>query len=128
MSHITPCAQPDSDPNDWYIGRDGKQYPDDELVTEQDVVDQLNEVDPDGTRSLAELEEVCLRLEAEAKKQALIRRRKARDRCHTECYFRTNCLDLAMKNEERHGTWGGYYEEELREIRSEIAHRKKRGR
>lgn len=92
MTYQTPCQNPDNDPNDWFIGRDGKQYPDDPFDTEEQS-------------------------EAAAKREALIRRRRARAACY-ECYFRMQCLDIALEDHESHGTWGGYYEEELRQIRN----------
>lgn len=84
-NHIVPCERPENDPEDWFIERDGKQYPDDEMPVPN----------------------------------ALKRRRHAKDACHTECYFRLQCLDLALQNPTpaTYGTWGGYYPEELREIR-----------
>lgn len=127
MNENKPCANPENDPDDWYISRDGRQYPDDELVTEAQVMAHLNEVDPHGTRSTAEIESVWDSLEAVAVKDALRRRRHAKDKCHTECYFRLQCLDKALEDvtPATHGTWGGHYEEELREIRREVARRKR---
>jgi hypothetical protein len=86
--YITPCADPANDPDDWFIERDGRQYPDESLDLDE-------------------------------QKAALVRRRHARDKCHVECYFRTQCLTIALtKPEPPHGTWGGYYPEELRQVRS----------
>ena len=130
MSYSPPCSSPDADPNDWFITREGKQYSDDELTTRHDVllgaVNALgyvagDEIDQEAWNDLAE------RLELDAKKDALKRRRQAKDRCF-ECYLRTNCLDSALQENTpaTHGTWGGYYEEELRAIRVEIARRKQR--
>lgn len=110
-----PCHESDS-PDDWFIRKDGRQYSDDELVTDDDVAAHLNAVDPDGTRSASEIERVRNRLEAEAKIAALARRRHAKEDCHTSCRVRLECLDLALQNGEVHGTWGGYYEEELYQI------------
>jgi len=128
MTYQTPCSDPQNDPSDWFISRDGKQYPDDELL-DQDAVDaalasvELTAVD-DGfveavDRSLEQAEE-------RAKRDALKRRRKAKESCHNECYFRLQCLDIAIRTEQTHGTWGGYTEEELRELRREIARRRRR--
>ena len=119
-----PCRE-SGRPDDWYIGRDGKQYTDDEFVTEDQVVAYLDDVDPDGTRSVEALDATARKLEAEAKKAALVRRRKAREACHTSCLFRTRCLGEALDRGEEYGTWGGYYEEEIRELRREIARRRR---
>lgn len=130
MTYQTPCSSPANDPNDWFISRDGRQYPDDTFLTDAEV------------RSIAAsvlviegetVEGHCDRVEAalaaaigERKRLALIGRRQAKDKCHNECYFRTACLGRALDEGQDHGTWGGYYEEELREVRKEIARRKKR--
>lgn len=130
MTYIQPCADPANDPNDWFISRDGKQYTDDELVTRHDVllgaVNTLgyvagDEIDQDAWDELAD------KLETEAKREALKRRRQAKDKCF-ECYLRTNCLDMALSTESpaTYGIWGGYFEEELRELRREISRRKQR--
>lgn len=125
MTNQMPCRQPENDPDDWFISKDGKQYADDPLITEDEVMAHLAQVDPDGTRSLEEIERVWDRLEGDAKRKALQRRRHAREKCH-QCPVRTHCLGLALESEMTHGTWGGYYEEELREIRKEIARRKRK--
>lgn len=124
MTVKTPCRDPENNPDDWFIGRDGKQYPDDELVTEEDLAAHLAEVDPHGTRSTEEVARIFERLKSDARRDALQRRRHAREACHEDCYFRTNCLDLAMRNVMEHGTWGGYFEEDLRGLRLEIARRR----
>jgi hypothetical protein len=125
MTYQTPCRAENRD--DWFISKDGKQYQDDELVSDQDVADHLNKVDPHGTRSEAEFVHVLGNLEAQALKDALRRRRHAKDACHTDCYFRLQCLGMALEDPAQagHGTWGGYYEEELRELRKETARRKR---
>ena len=119
-----PCQE--GDPDDWFIGRDGKQYPDDELVTSEEIEAHLAEVDPEGALTAEERDRVVDRLEADAKTAALRRRRHAKEACLT-CPLRLRCLSLALEAPvQPHGTWGGYYEEEIREIRREIARRKRR--
>ena len=83
-------------PDDWFIGKDGLQYADDPELSR----DELTE--------------------------ALRRRRHAREACRMDCPVRVACLDRAMTNNEQYGTWGGYYEEEIKEIRAEIMRRKLR--
>ena len=113
-----PCKESGS-PDDWFIARDGKQYPDEEFIHIGDV-----EI-PDWDSIPAEqIDEIVEDLEKAAKQKALIRRRKARDACHQECLFRTRCLDLAITLDVAHGTWGGYYEEEIRVLQSEIKRRR----
>lgn len=113
--YLVPCERPENDPQDWFIEKDGKQYPFDDLITDDDVADYLERVDPPVDQvSIKDIREI---LEAEAVKDALVRRRHAKDKCHVECYFRLQCLEMALDQHERYGTWGGYYAEELRAIR-----------
>lgn len=88
----------ESSPDDWFIEKDGRQYADDSITEEE-------------------------------QKAALRRRRHAKDACFTECYFRTQCLSLAIvDNPPTHGIYGGYYPEELREIRRLRDERQRRRR
>lgn len=120
-----PCRE--GDPDDWFISKDGKQYPSDELVTSDEALAHLEEEHP-GWRnsSVEEIEKIVDRLEADAKTASLRRRRHAKEDCQG-CLFRTRCLQMALEGDFQHGTWGGYYEEEIREIRRELA-RRRRGR
>lgn len=122
MTHEVPCRRPENNPDDWFIAKDGKQYPDEDLVPDDAMVAHLNDIDPDGALSEFEIERVRNRLLSDAKRDAIARRRHAREKCHSECYFRTQCLDLGLTEEV--GTWGGYYEEDLRELRRERSRRK----
>lgn len=92
MTNSTPCQ---SNPDDFFIMRDGRQYPDDAMTEDE-------------------------------QREALQRRRRAKDSCFTECPVRTQCLDLALRDQPSHGTWGGYTEEELRKLYNEIARRQGR--
>ena len=129
MSAHRPCSNPENDPNAWFISRDGKQYPDDDFLTEAEISGLTKSVLPiDGETAEEHRDRVDAALvvaAGERRRLALIERRHARDKCHTECYFRTQCLGRALDEGQDHGTWGGYYEEELREVRKEIARRKK---
>lgn len=113
------CSATDVDPDDWFIERDGKQYPDDVLVTEVEVAEALMAF-PIGE----EVDEAQLRadLEAAALKRQLQRRRHAKDACY-QCPLRLQCLQYALEHNIQHGTWGGYYQEELRKIRKLIQER-----
>lgn len=123
MTYQTPCQTSD-DPDAWFIGRDGKQYPDDDLIGENELDGLKRSILPieDETEEQHRdrVDSAIATLEGERRRQALIRRRRARDACY-ECYFRLQCLDLALDNNEGHGTWGGYTEEQLRQIRKEQA-------
>lgn len=113
---VTPCQDPANDPEDWFLEKDGKQYRDDPLLTEDEVQEIYAKLDG---ASAGVVDEAIHDAEAEAKRQALIRRRQARDKCHTECYLRTQCLGLALEDSTiEHGTWGGYYADEIIQIRT----------
>lgn len=119
MTSAPPCGQPDADPDDWFIGRDGKQYVDDELVdmaTLNEAADKIEGFDKDD---LDEWEKLHARLEADAKRAALARRRRARQTCHTDCSIRLQCLSVGLDPTLLdYGIFGGYYPEERREIDS----------
>ena len=120
-----PCRE--GDPDDWYIGRDGKQYPDEDLLDDdarREILEEANRRDLSGEERVTFIEKAEDRAEADAKRAALQRRRHAKEACH-DCLFRTRCLQQAIDNDETHGTWGGYYEEEIREIRREISKRRR---
>lgn len=120
MTAKTPC---ESSPDDWFIERDGKQYRDDILVDFNDV--DLVELDLQGPGAAQEFID---RAEAEARKQALIRRRKAREACHNDCPVRLQCLDAGLAkyddDGELHGIWGGYFAEDV--IRIGLARQRRR--
>lgn len=123
-----PCQRPENDPDDWFIGRDGKQYSDDDFLTEDEIRGISKAVLPiDGETSEQHRDRVDLAIstaEAGRKRAALQRRRHAREKCH-DCYFRTNCLQRAIDEDQQHGTWGGYFEEQIRELRKKIAQRRR---
>ena len=127
MTVNIPCESSET-PDDWFISRDGKQYPSDELVSEEDFKAAVAEAEKDGYVMIGPARERLRdRLEAEARREALARRRHAKEECHENCYFRTQCLDLALQEPTPalHGTWGGYYEEELDQIRRERNRRRR---
>lgn len=127
MTHTTPCQQPTSNPDDWFIGKDGRQFSDIDENEPGEI--QLNTAMEDAHLDLEDLDAVEVmfkRLTASNTRDALARRRHAKEACHTSCYFRNDCLRQALDEGHVAGTWGGYYEEELREIRREIARRKSR--
>ena len=120
MTFVPPCRRPENNPEDWFIGRDGKQYSDDELIgveARARAAGKALEAAPDGltvTQYLAIANKAIHAAEAEAKRLSLVRRRKARQACHVDCILRLHCLDAGL--EVPYGTWGGYFEEERAEI------------
>lgn len=129
MTYQTPCSSPENDPNDWFISKDGKQYVDDDFLTEAEVAGLTRSVLPiEGETAEQHRDRVDLTIrvaESDRKRRALASRRHAKEACHG-CYFRTACLDRALTEVQGHGTWGGYYEEELKEIRREQGRRARR--
>lgn len=121
VTYETPCSDP-AKRDDWFIARDGKQYPDDEFLTDREKEILETAAADNGI----DAEEFVAEAEDEIKRQRLIRRRQARDACY-ECYFRTDCLNTVLGDDTiRHGTWGGYTEEQIREIRAEKRKRDRR--
>lgn len=124
---MTPCQDPANDPDDWFLGRDGKQYSDDILVTDEDVEEALiSRGWPEGVTR----QTVIDALTAEVVRENLTRRRHAKDLCHTECPARFACLGLAfdptrdLPNVVPSGTWGGYFEEERKAMATEVERRR----
>lgn len=112
-----PCADPANNPDDWFLEKDGKQYPDDPSpVTDAEVALYVTNCEAVGLPmdALAAREA----LEALATQEAIRRRRHAKDKCHVECYFRLACLSQALDGPGgiEYGTRGGYYPEELKKI------------
>jgi len=104
---VRPCQNPANDPEDWFIERDGKQYPDDVLVPDSELEKVAFEQRADYVEGR---EDLLIR-------DALRRRRHAKDKCFTECSERFECLSLAIDGPTiEYGTFGGYYTEERREI------------
>jgi hypothetical protein len=112
----TPCADPTRDPNDWFIESYGKQYREDELLTEAEVAD-LDSIHLTESLEPADRQRILDLAASEKKRQALVRRRKAKESCREECPIRKACLaqGLELQNLD-HGIWGGYYPEERRAI------------
>lgn len=117
----TPCQ--DGDPDSWFIGRDGKQYPSDDFLTDKEEhalsIAVLRIADETAAEHEARIEMALRAARSNRRRAALIRRRKARDACF-ECPVRTACLGIALEQGIPHGTWGGYYEEQIKEIRDEM--------
>lgn len=119
-----PCAEGNGD--DWFVSRDGRQYPSDDLLTDivrDAIAAEADRQGLDGEERVAFIEKTTDMAEGDARRDALRRRRHARDACHTDCLFRTRCLDMVLEGDFQHGTWGGYYEEEIRELRRELRRR-----
>lgn len=121
-----PCAKPDSNPDDWFIGKDGRQYPDDTFLTQAErdriaksVLRKADEVPEDHERRVRRAVNAA---ENDRKRRAIQRRRHAKEACH-RCPAMIKCLELAIDSGVLHGTWGGLYEEEVAELRSRMVNR-----
>jgi hypothetical protein len=114
--YVTPCADPKNNPEDWFIEKDGRQYADDQVLSVADTDAVARELGPEA--STEEYEEAMAAKASENLKAALIRRRHARDKCHVECYARLQCLSIALGDTApKYGIWGGYYPDQLDQIR-----------
>lgn len=126
----TPCADRTNDPQDWFIRPDGKQYSDEDLLTEQERHRITLSVLRVSGETADEHENRCRAARNAARnnrrRSMLTRRRQAKDLCWTKCEMREACLEQALERVERHGTWGGYLEEEITAIREEQARRRRR--
>jgi len=123
----TPSQRSET-PEDWFISRDGRQYSDEPHLTDEQRDEIINTV-PLGPQDDGWSEAVEEALEdamAKAKQAAIVRRRHAKDACFVDCYFRLMCLDIALRDRPMHGTWGGYYEEELQVLYDKIDEREKK--
>lgn len=122
-----PCRE--GDPDDWFLSKDGKQYPSDDLLDDDDriaILEEANRLELRDEARVEFIEKAQDRAEADARRAALQRRRHAKEDCFG-CLLRTRCLQMAIEGDFQHGTWGGYYEEEIREIRREIRRRNRKG-
>lgn len=129
VSNRLPCAE--GDPQDWFISRDGKQYPEDELLTRHQVSEIMDNVSGSINPLMAideyhdAVDKAITRSENDARTAALQRRRHAKEACITSCPVRLECLTVALDLQVPHGTWGGHYEEELAKLYKELRRRKK---
>jgi hypothetical protein len=117
VTFTPPCARPENNPDDWFIGRDGKQYPDDEILSPERVAEIREAISDNAehyTDPVAAADAAVDRAEERALRHNLAKRRHARDKCHLDCLLRLHCLGQGL--EVSHGTFGGYYEEERRQI------------
>lgn len=120
----TPCSRPEAEPNDWYLDRHGQQYSDDPWLT----TDQKEKLEAEmAERGLTRLQQISgiARIEAQLKREALSRRRRAKEDCY-QCPIRTECLERALGRGETKGTWGGHFEEEIEILRRGIRRRRNR--
>lgn len=114
----TPC---ETSPEDWFIQKDGKQYRDDDFLTDAEVrglTRSVLRIDGETAEEHRDrVDRAIATAEADRKRAALQRRRHAREACHLECPLRLQCLGLGMMPENlEHGIWGGYYAEERQQI------------
>ena len=113
--YLTPCQRPENNPEDWFIEKDGRQYADEDLLSHAEMQAVSNAALAEHGEDLDAIEAAIDAADEAAVKANLVRRRHAKDACY-ECYFRTQCLEVALTERPNHGTWGGYYPEELRQV------------
>lgn len=116
-----PCAAPGADADSWFIGKDGRQYPDDTFLTAEEasriaktVLRREEELADDHDRRVRRAVNAA---ESDRKRKALQRRRHAKEACH-QCPVRLECLERVLDEGHLHGTWGGLFEEEIAEVRT----------
>jgi len=115
MTDYRPPCQTASDPDQWFIDIHGKKSLDEEVKDFPGVDAEIRAWEALMNQPISE--EVRERIEGQARRRRLIERRQAKDRCY-ECYFRLQCLDVVLSDSNiRSGTWGGYFENEIAEIR-----------
>lgn len=131
MTDSPTCRQPSKNPDDWFIGRDGRQYSDDEFLTTTEkhgVMLSVLRIAGETVEEHQKRSEAAVNAaESGRRRTALARRRHAKEDCWT-CPFREPCLARALENPTpaTSGTWGGFYEEELAAIRVKQAARRRR--
>jgi hypothetical protein len=129
VTNVVPCADRTNDPQDWFIRSDGRQYSDDEFLDREErrlVMLAVLPREAEAPADLAERQEAAVRAAVSNRKRAaLTSRRQAREACF-ECPIRLACLDQALMQNQQHGTWGGYFEEQLAEIRRTRDSRRRR--
>jgi hypothetical protein len=123
-SNITPCSEPDRDPNDWFLNRHGQQYGDEPWLDPGDKEKLLAAMAEKGMDRLKQISAIA-RIEAQMKRDALGRRRRAREACY-ECPIRLACLEGALDRREAHGIYGGMYEEEREKFLRQRTRQKRR--
>ena len=125
----TPCSDRTNDPNDWFIRPGGKQYLDEDFLSETERAGVARSVLPIGGETRDEHEgRVQSALEAarsNRRRQALARRRAAKSLCGG-CPIKVECLRGAIERREIHGTWGGMLEEEVKILQDELKKRRRR--
>lgn len=130
MTKTPPCADRANDPQDWFIRADGKQYSHDDLLTDAERHGISRTVLAIGGETFEEhetrVERALNAARMNRKRIMLARRRRSKSLCWSECPIRDACMIQALDRGEMHGTWGGYLEEELAEIRKEQARRRRR--
>lgn len=122
MPETTPCQDPENDPNDWFIERDGRQYSDEAIFTAAELPGVLAAAALDPENIELDTDELLELVTEQRLRENIRKRRHAKDLCHLECPIRTQCLQLGLSQDfvaEQYGIWGGYYTEELRAIQRE---------
>jgi hypothetical protein len=116
---LPPCADPENDPQDWFISANGKQYSFDDLLTPGERRGIRRSVLPirgeTGEQHEARVDSALSAAERSRKIAALRRRQAAKSKCF-RCPIRAKCGRGAVARGEMHGTWGGMFEEEVAQV------------
>jgi len=124
MTDYRPPCQTAPDADAWFIDIHGKKSLDEEVKDFPGVDAEIRAWESLMNQPISE--DIRERIEAQARRRRLIERRQAKQECY-QCYFRLQCLDLALADPNlRSGTWGGYHENEIAEIRRLIKRRVRR--
>lgn len=116
-----PCAAPGANPDDWFIGKDGRQYPDDTFLTAEEasrIAKTVLRRDGEGPEEHdRRVRRAVNAAEGDRRRKALQRRRHAKEACFG-CPVRMECLQRVLDEGFLHGTWGGLFEEEIALVRT----------
>lgn len=128
---IPTCRLASSEPDDWFIMRDGRQYSDEDFLTEVEergIRLSVLRIAAESVDEHIERSDAAVRAAESGRRRASLgRRRRAKEGCW-ECPIQQACLETALEEPTpaTHGTWGGYFEEELVTIRVERTRRRRR--
>lgn len=126
MSTALPC---EDNPDDWFIGRDGRQYVDDEFLTDDErkrIAKSVLRIEGESDEDHRDRVDAAIEAGERSRRRAeIVKRKEARASCYG-CPVRLHCLDLGLSIEMPHGTWGGHFEEQIRAMQREIKQRRRR--
>jgi WhiB family redox-sensing transcriptional regulator len=123
VTNQPPCTEPDANADDWFVDRNGRQYPDEPFLTADEhsriaksVLRREGEGPEEHDRRVRRAINAA---ESDRKRRALQRRRHAKESC-LGCPIRRACLQRVLDEGHLWGTWGGLYEEEIADVRTRL--------